>query len=396
VNAVNRVLAIAAASLLLCFAPVFSQAQSDATGMRAQFEAVIDGLNNNSFSEFHAAVDDDAFLGRIFGTRVIEDDAKRALAADFTNYLESAFTDAFPSSRDTDQAGTEITGTIVSFNEQGGQAQAIVRFEAEGFRFVYQAYDLVRRSGGGLQIVDWFDYYQVTWFSELIGNQLVRALPSQAAVASLLELPNPTEGQLFQVGELMKSIRDRNPQRYFQIHGGLEEALRKEPFIVITNFRFCRVLGDPRRLESAIDEVVANFPGDARFSLGLAEFYVRRRLFEDAINELDAFADLLGMTDGVIESLKATAAMALGDFERAQAFALAATDAEAGLELGWWTMLRTRTAAGNYAGATEALTQLEDRFGHLLIPQKLQRDRFLKVLIDQEEYKKWREARDQA
>ena len=50
----------------------------------------------------------------------------------------------------------------------------------------------------------------------------------------------------------------------------------------------------------------------------------------------------------------------------------------------------------DYTAATEAMTQLEERFGHLLIPQKLRRDRFLKVLIDQQEYKDWREQRDQS
>ena len=40
------------------------------------------------------------------------------------------------------------------------------------------------------------------------------------------------------------------------------------------------------------------------------------------------------------------------------------------------------------------MTELEDRFGHLLIPQKLRRDRFLKALINQQEYKDWRAARD--
>jgi len=101
------------------------------------------------------------------------------------------------------------------------------------------------------------------------------------------------------------------------------------------------------------------------------------------------------MKDGVSEAFKATSAMALGDFERAQEFARSATQVEAELELAWWALLRATTAAQNYSGATEALTQLEDRFDYLLIPQKLRRDRFLKVLIDQQEYKDWREQRDQ-
>ena len=137
-------------------------------------------------------------------------------------------------------------------------------------------------------------------------------------------------------------------------------------------------------------------PGDASASLSLADYYIFRRRFEDAINALDTFEAALGMRDGATESLKATAAMALGEFERAEAYAESATDAEPALELAWWTLLRTRTAAGDYAGATEVLGVLEDRFGHLLIPQKLRRDRFLKVLIDQDAYKAWRTERDAA
>ena len=82
--------------------------------------------------------------------------------------------------------------------------------------------------------------------------------------------------------------------------------------------------------------------------------------------------------------------------EQAEEYALGATQAEPDLELSWWSLLRARTAAGDYAGATDAMTQLEDRFDHLLIPQKLRRDRFLKVLIDQQEYKDWRAGRDAA
>ena len=121
---------------------------------------------------------------------------------------------------------------------------------------------------------------------------------------------------------------------------------------------------------------------------------MQRGRFEEAIEQFDVLEKNLGIEDGVIESLKATSAMALGDFERAMALASNATRDEPGLELGWWTLLRTRTAAEDYGGAVEALTVLEDRFGHLLIPQTLQRDRFLRVLIDQPAYQEWRAARD--
>ncbi len=392
----NRMVTLAAALVMAVSMPQGVSAQSGDGGMRAQFQAVIDGLNDNSFRRFHDAIDDDAFVNRVLGTRVIDEDARRAFAQSFPSTLESMFQAAFPSARSQEEAAGEIIGTLISFEEAGNEARALVRFEGEGFRYTWHAYDLVRGRGGRVQIVDWFDYYQAGWFSRVAGDSLVRSLPGPGPVASVLEMPRPSQGQLFQVGELFKAARDGNPKRYVQIHDGLEEALRQEPFLVHLNFQYWRMLRDPGRLRAAAEQLANTFPGDARHSLSLAEFYVQSRRFDDAITEFERLEEALGVEDGVIRSLKATAAMALGEFGQAQAFAVAATEAEPGLELAWWTLLRTRTAAADYAAATEALTVLEDRFGHLLIPQQLRRDPYLKVLIGQQEYKDWRAARDQA
>lgn len=391
----NRFLALGVAVLVLGMAPQPAVGQAADADMRKQFEAVIDGLNDNVFDAFQRAVDEDALVSRIFGTRVIDNDAKEQFAAAFPNNLQQMFVSSFPRPRTEGEAGGEILGTIIAFQFQNGQGRAIVRYEGRGYRFSYHAYEL-KRSRSKLAIVDWFDFYHSTWFSEDAGNALLRAMPAAASVRAVMKTPNPSEGQVFQVGELLKAARDQNAQRYFQIYDGLEDVLRNEPHVVVLNYQYCRGLGDPARLDQAVQSLVAAFPGDALYSLGLSRYYIGRNLFEEAIVELDRFETALGMKDGVSEAFKATSAMALGDFERAQAFAVSATEVEPALELSWWTLLRARTAAGDYAGATEALTQLEDRFKHLLIPQKLRRDRFLKVLIDQQEYKDWREARDGA
>ena len=389
----QRVLAIAAAALVLALQCPVAAAQSEAEDLRAQFDTIIDGLNNNTFKPFHAAIENEEFLNRIVGTRVVDRDARQYMATDFDAKIEASFIDAFPRARNEAEAG-EIIGTVVSFEETNGRARALVRFEGKGFRFSYHAYDVVLGRGGRVQIVDWFDFYNGAWFAEMMGDTLVQLMPTPQAVASVLELPNPSGGQLFQVGELLKSVRDRNPKRYFDIIDNMDEVLRQEPFIVAMNFQWCRMLQDPGRLQAAAGDLARRFPGDGRFSLSLAEYYVQRGRFEEAIEQFEALQEALGLKDGVVESLKATAAMALGEFERAEAFAESATRVEPGLELAWWSLLRTRTAAEDYEGALEPLTALEERFGHLLIPQKLRRDRFLKVLIDQPAYQEWRAARD--
>lgn len=391
----NRILAFAFAALILATAPQPAAAQSAEAEMREQFEAVIDGLNQNTFSEFQRAVNENALVDRIFGTRVIDAEARNQFAAGFSDSLQQLFVSSFPRARSDAEAGGEIIGTIIAFQFRDGQGRAIVRYEGRGYRFSYHSYELTR-SRNRLVIVDWFDYYNSSWFSEDVGNTLVRAMPSQASVRAIMKTPNPSDGQVFQVGELLKAVRDQNPRRYFQIYDGLEEVLRKEPHVVVLNFQHCLALGDSGRLDQAVESLVAAFPDDAMFSLGLSGYYIRRNLFEEAIIELDRFESAIGMKDGVSEAFKATSAMALGDFERAQAFAVSATEVEPGLELSWWTLLRATTAAQDYAAATVAMTQLEDRFGHLLIPQKLRRDRFLKTLVDQQEYKDWRAERDKS
>jgi len=393
---VTRYLALVAILLVQLATLSAAAAQSADEAMREQFDEVIDGLNNNTFSEFQDTINENALINRIFGTRVIDPDAKEAFAAGFESSLQAMFVSSFPRARTEGEQGGEIIGTVISFQFQDGQGRAIVRYEGSGYRYSYHSYELTRTRSGKLVIVDWFDYYNASWFSEDAGNSLVRALPGPAAVKALMTMPNPSEGQLFQMGELLKAVRDQNPQRYFQIHDGLEEILQQEPYFVSLHFQYCRMLGDAGRMNQAVQALTDAFPGDPLYSLSLVEFYIERGLFEEAITELDRFEEALGMKDGVSESFKATSAMALGDFERAQAFAQSATEVEPGLELSWWTLLRARTAAQNYAGATEALTQLEERFGHLLIPQKLRRDRFLKALINQQEYKAWREERDQS
>ena len=390
----TRIVALMASVLVLAATLAPAVAQSADEDMREQFDEIVEALNDNKFGKFQGATNERALINRIFGTRVIDSDVKEAFADGFESNLQEIFVSSFPRARTQAEQGGEIIGTVIAFQFDDGQGRAIVRYEGSGYRFSYHSYELTQGRGGRLVIVDWFDYYNASWFSEDAGNALLRAMPGQAAVRALMTMPNPSDGQLFQMGELLKAVRDENPQRYFQIYGGLEEALRQEPYFVALNFHYCRAVGDAGRINQAVEALVAAFPGDALYSFSLVEFYIGRGLYEEAITELNRFEEALGMKDGVSESFKATSAMALGDFERAQTFAQSATEVEPGLELSWWTLLRTRTAAEDYAGATVALTELEDRFGHLLIPQKLRRDRFLKTLIDQQEYKDWRAGRD--
>ena len=377
-------------ALALMTTPLISAAQLNEEVAEQRFRAVIDDLNNNSFKSFFAAIDKKALLGRVEGAYLIEQDIRNQLDDLFEEWVQDMFVSSFPPSQG------EITGTVVAFEGYGDTARAFVRFESSGYRFAYHVYELEVGSNGQLGILDWTDYYQGGLFSEEAAMTFVAALPTQQATQQLMHNKNVDEGQLFQVSELLKAVRDNSQPRFFSIYDAMEEPLKSERIVVSLNLDMALTWNDRARLGRAVESVAASFPNDPLFSQRLIEFFISMSVFDRAITELETLQKGLGVVDGATESLKATAAMALGNMEQAAEFALSATQAEPGLELTWWSLLRARTAAGDYAGATEAMTQLEDRFDHLLIPQTLRRDRFLKVLIDQQEYKDWRAQRDAA
>ena len=190
----NRIVVLIAVLIALA-APQVAAAQ-ESGDLRSQFQAVVDDLNANSWSEFHDAIDEDAFLGRVFGYHVLENDAKQYFASSFREQFQNSFMGAFPRAGAQNEASGEIIGTLVAFQEDQEQARAIVRYAGEGFRYTYHSYDLVRGRGGKVQIVDWWDYYQGKWFSQYIADSLVRIMPTKQTVAGLLEMPNPGEGRL--------------------------------------------------------------------------------------------------------------------------------------------------------------------------------------------------------
>lgn len=384
----NRLLVLAAAVLVMLVVPQPAHAQSENDALRAGFQAVIDGLNDNSFKLFHESIDQRAMVSRIIGTYAISEDIRDQLGDNPREWIESSFKSSFPPSKD------EILGTVVAFEAYEETARALVRWESSGYRFSYHIYELEIHGKDKFRIVDWIDYYKAGRFSELVAQSFVYTMPTPEATLQLLEDKNRSEGEVFQMGEMFKAVRDKRHDRFFGIYDAMDESLRGEKIVTRLNLDMAMSWNDAGRTGRAFQAIVATYPQEPLYSLQLVGFHIATRQFEKVIPELETLQTGLGVTDGATESLKVSAAMALGDFERAEQFALNATKVEPDLELSWWSLLRARTAARDWSGATEAMAELEDRFGHLLIPQKLRRDRFLKALIDQQEYKDWRAARD--
>lgn len=372
-------------------APVLEYAQAadaEVDVLRVKFESIIQGLNDNSFDRFNRAISKKDMTARIFGNRLIEADVKKAFGSDFTASVQGMFSSSFPKST------KEILGTLIDFQFTGNEGRAVVRYVASGYRYTYHVYELGLDAKGRMLILDWLDYYQGSRFSDEAGQALIMAMPSKPSTRNLLENKTLGEGEVFQVGELFKAVRDNEAERFFQIFDGLDPVLLKEPAILRLNLHLSLAFPESPRAANAVRMLVDAFPDDPLYSLRLIDYYIPARQYQDAIDALERLQAGIGISDGATESVKSSAALAIGNTADSEKYALQATVAEPSLEVAWWSLLRARTRAEDYSGATEALARLEDDFGHTLDPRKLKRDRFLKVLADKPEYLNWRASRE--
>lgn len=366
-------------------APPNPAAAADAP--RQQFDKIIDDLNKNNFDSFNRAISKKDMIARIYGNSLIEPDVKAAFSQEFATSIQGMFTTSFPKSK------KEILGTVLDFDFAGNEGRAIVRYVSSGYRYSYHVYELAADSKGRLQIQDWIDYYQASRFSEQAAEGLVTLMPGKTATRSLLKKRAYNDAQVFQAGELFKAVRDGQPDRFFQIFDEMDEDLMKEPVLLRLNLQLAMAFPQSPRAGNAVRLIVESYPNEALYSLQRSNHYIQTGQFAEAIAVLDSLQSALGVRDGAIESLKSAAALAMDNAADAEKYALQATSAEPSLEVGWWSLLRARTRAGDYSGATEALARLEDDFDYSMDPATLRRDRFLRVLAGKPEYQDWRASR---
>jgi len=228
-----------------------------------------------------------------------------------------------------------------------------------------------------------------------IAEELMVQMPTKPATRKTLSIPNPTDLQLFQVTELYKASRDQQPPRFFEIYDEFNEALKREPFIAKRAVSMAYMLKDSSRLVRALDIFLDVYSDQWSFALSTSDIYLALGAYERSYELLKRFQQDFAVNEGALPAKLSALALATGKLDDAEKFAVEATTDEPTLELVWWSLLRVRSSAENYAGSIDALTQLEDNFGHRLDEAKLRRDKFrgFAQLVASQEFKDWRASR---
>ena len=362
-------------------------AAAQAQAFRDDFAAIVEAMNLGTFELFTTAIDEEDFLDRIYGLRLIDQKVKKQFQESFVQNLpymiESEIADA--------DGG--VRATLLDFASRGNRGRATVRYDYPGFQFNYHEYDLRLDDKGQLIIVDWIDFLQGERFTDGVGISLIMALPSKVAVRKLVDFKNISEHEIFQLTELLKTVRDRRVDKYFEMVGQLDEKMQRQRIVVLSGVQLTKIVRDRRKMRTALVSMAKYFPEEPLYSLMLLDYYFPARKYEEAMQALVRLQTRLDVADAAMEARLSAAALIMGDVDNANLFADAAVDREPGLELGWWSALRARVALQQFDRSVEALQQLEVEFGYELGPAELGGQDGFADLLASDEFKAWAATR---
>jgi tetratricopeptide (TPR) repeat protein len=356
---------------------------------RSQFEDFYDQRNDSKDKLVKRAIDRVDLTRRVFAVQALDAEVKRAFDDNFWKIVGPAFFDG------TGYVDAKYAAQIVDFVFRDGKGRAVVRFRLPRHNYVYQIWDLRHNNRGRLKVVDRFESTDGQLVSVTMSEALSLQAPSRAATRRLLSVSSPSDQQIFQVTELLKAARDQQGPRFFEIYDDLDPRTKKEPLIVKHAMKLAHAVQNADRYRMVLNDYVAVNKNNPNVALLIATSYFTIGDYEKSYMALERFHEHIDMREGAIPARLSALALASGKNEAAVEYAEEATQDEPGLELGWWSLLRARVQLSDFEGALEALTHLEDDFGHTLDAAQLRRDRFRGFirLSESEVFEKWRETR---
>jgi hypothetical protein len=353
--------------------------------------AIVEDLNRNSYSRLVAAIDQDAMLEQIYGLRLIDQRMKRDFSermsqpGQFENFIASQY---------QAEAQEGIRARLLTVESRADRGRAVVRFDMPFFQANYLEYDLRLVENKQLQVVDWTDYGWGHRFTDWIGLEMIATQPNENAARKLVDFPSVQQAQVFQMMEILKSTRDMKLDRYWQIVDTMDEQMRRQRVVWklgLDATRKARKRRDQRKVLEGIDKY---YPQDVLFALPLLDYYFPAQKYDKAYEALVRVRDKLRVDDALTNARLSSTELVMNRVDEAVASAEKATEQEADLELGWWSLFRARVATGDHASAIVALETLNESFGHELDAATLSKDPALQKFVASDEFLEWQQGSD--
>jgi len=257
-----------------------------------QFQEILTAIDGRSFETIQKAIDKTDMRNRVLSARQIEANVAQTFDTDFWRFVESGFAANLP------PPGSKATTKLVDFAFQDGKGKAAIRFSKPNFEYAYQVFDLRHDGRGRLKIVDWFDSGSGQMLSVEIAEELMIQMPTKSATRKTISIQNPTDLQLFQVTEIYKASRDKQPPRFFEIYDQFNDALKREPFIAKYAVHMAHMLKDTNRLVRTLEIFGQVYSAQPDFALWMSDLYMVMGAYERSYALLKIFQKNFAVNEG--------------------------------------------------------------------------------------------------
>lgn len=328
-------------------------------------EDIIGQVNEGSGQALSDAVDMDALLSRVFENLEVSDRVK----AGFSQRIR----------RNKNQLGKNVVrgmpdgsyAKVLSVDQDGDTATALVRYDFGGRGLGYHKYELVKDEAGNVRIVDWLDYLDGFQYSDALKLSAVTFGPNAASVRGLVPGHQGSEEDFARFADVIAAYRDQNYKKFYSDTATLSRRLRQTRLMYLLTCIVSRMSRDKSLYNDAYRDLANNFSDDPRVVLTLLNYHYSKGDNEEAIMSLRLLQEDFGVRDAALLALMSRTALGLRNTDEATLLADEAISIEPGLESAYWAAIDAHVTLNHHSIAVMTAKSLEDQFG-----KSLQRERF--------------------
>lgn len=346
-------------------------------------EAIIEQVNEGSGQALSDAVDMDALLGRVFENLEVSDRVK----AGFSQRIR----------RNRNQLGKNIVrgmpdgshAKVLSVDQDGDTATALVRYDFGGKGFGFHKYELVKDEAGNVRIVDWLDYLDGFQYSDALKLSAVTFGPNAASARGLVPEHQGSEEDFARFADVIAAYRDQDYKKFYSDSATLPRKLRQTRLMHLLTCLVSRMARDKNLYNDAYRALANNFGDDPTVVLTLLNYHYSKGDNEEAMLSLRLLQEDFGTRDAALLSLMSRTALGLRNADEATLLADEAISIEPELESAYWAAIDAHVTLNHHSFAVMTAKSLEEQFSKSLESERFENNSRYTNFVKSTQFRQW-------
>ncbi len=379
-----RQLALIALSALAVHATPASADESSA--YRKAAEAVVAGINKGSGDAFNAALDKEAILDAALAFSLDELVDKSGLRTGL--------------GRGIDKIGKQIVSLIpeggyaklLRIKPERGQAWGLVRLDYGDQGYGYMDLLMRPRPGGGVRIVDWFDFATGQRYSASLSQLAALLAPTPTSFGRLFDVASGRADSTRQLTVMFQAMAKQEFKKASETFEAMDDDLKRNRAVSVVAVNAANRSQDANHYRSALANLDRHYGRDPAMVFLLLDYYFLTKQYDKTQGAIDAFEKYVGVEDAALLGIRANTYLMSDNPDRAIAMATKGIKIEPALNNNYWSLLAAYNRTGRYDKVIEVTGLLHRQFGYNMTPAMFEKDPDYREFVQSPAFRRWRQG----